>query len=346
MKTSPLTVLVIDDSASNRRAITDMLKAEPGITVLDRAQDGDDGLKKVEALRPDVVTVDLEMPRLDGFTFLRLNQARGGPKVIVISSYAHPHDVLKALELGAFDFVAKPPGGTPVALEAMRRELIEKVKAVRPVQGRLSITPRPDLANVQRVLSGPFPIIAVGASTGGPPAVQRLIAGLEGVRACLLVCQHMPPKFTAAFAARLDGLGGFRVTEAQTGDVLEPGRVFVAPGGMHLLLAKGTAAERLTLITHAATEEDKSVPSIDRLFASLAKECPARALGLVLTGMGKDGAAGAEALARAGGQVWAEAQESAVVFGMPREAIATGAVRAVLPLGSLGPALRKLLGPV
>ena len=344
MPRAPVTVLVIDDSASNRRAIVEMLEAEPGITVLDRAVDGDEGLKKVEALKPDVVTLDLEMPRLDGFGFLRLNKARYGPKVLVISSYAHPNDVLKALELGAFDFVAKPMGASTTGLEAMRRELVEKIEAARPLQAKNTVTPRLDLEKARRPSSGPFPVIAVGASTGGPTAVQSLIAGLQGVKACVLVCQHMPPKVTAAFAQRLDGTGGFSVAEARVGDVLMPGKIFVAPGGMHLSVVNGSSAQTLVLMTQPAAAEDKYAPSIDRLFSSLAKECPTRTWGVVLTGMGHDGSRGLEALVHAGGEGWAEAEESAVVFGMPRAAIATGSVRVVLPIAQLAPALRQTVG--
>ena len=328
----PVTVLVIDDSAHNRRTISEMLEREPDVEVLDRASDGEEGLRKAAALRPDVITLDLEMPKLDGFAFLRLLMATVPIPVIVVSSYAHKSDVFKALELGAFDFVAKPARDGAVELGALREELLEKIRAVRLIRA-----PVPKREAV-RLRSAPSLIAAIGASTGGPPAVQRV---LEAVAAepsvCLLICQHMPEKFTQAFAERLDRIAAFTVTEAKPGDRVAPGRVFSAPGGRHKVLV--SAGEHLQLQTPPGSPADKHVPSIDRLFVSVAQVLGRKALGVVLTGMGADGAQGAVAIKRAGGEVWAESEKTAVIFGMPKEAIDAGAVRRVLPLDEIGPAL-------
>ncbi|MFB1483942.1 chemotaxis-specific protein-glutamate methyltransferase CheB [Corallococcus sp. RDP092CA] len=335
----PLTVLVIDDSAANRRTLTLLLESSAEVRVLDWAQDGEEGLKKVLDLKPDVVTLDLEMPRLGGHTFLRLLMRAAPTPVIVISSYAHRSDVFKALELGAFDFIAKPPQVTPAALEQLRRELLDKVLAARHVKpgGHHGAAAR------GAVLPEALPqIIAVGASTGGPPAVQRLLEGLgsePGVS--VLVGQHMPSQFTRAFAERLDRIGPFTVTEACEGDVVEPGHVYIAPGGRHLVLSDRTG--RLELRTPSPVPADKYAPSVDRLFESVAEVLGPRAVAVVLTGMGADGAQGVRAVRREGGETWAESEDSAVVYGMPKEAIATGAVSRVLPLDDIGSELAALV---
>jgi two-component system chemotaxis response regulator CheB len=259
--------------------------------------------------------------------------------VIVISSYSHKSDVFKALELGAFDFIAKPPRSTREALDGLRNELLDKVRAARHVRpGQRHAAPG---ARAMAV-AGELPlVVAVGASTGGPPAVQRLLEGLASEPTpCVLVSQHMPSQFTRAFAERLDRIGPFTVTEACDGDVVQPGHVYIAPGGRHMVVAeRGT---KLELHTPPPTPLDKYAPSVDRLFTSVAQVLGPRALAVVLTGMGADGAEGAREVARVGGEVWAESEETAVVFGMPGEAIATGAVKRVLRLGEMGPALAAL----
>jgi len=334
-----ISVLVIDDSAHNRYTLTSLLESAADVHVLDRAADGEEGLKKVLELKPDVVTLDLEMPKLGGYTFLRLLMRTVPTPVIVISSYSHKSDVFKALELGAFDFIAKPPSTTREALDGLRKELLDKVRAARHVRpGQRHAAPGVRALAV----AGELPlVVAVGASTGGPPAVQRLLEGLAvEPTPCVLVCQHMPSLFTRAFAERLDRIGPFTVTEACDGDVVQPGHMYIAPGGRHMVVAeRGT---KLELHTPPPTPLDKYAPSVDRLFTSVAQVLGSRALAVVLTGMGADGAEGAREVARAGGEVWAESEETAVVFGMPGEAIATGAVKRVLRLGEMGPALAAL----
>lgn len=338
----PISVLVIDDSAANRRAISRVLEAAPGIRVIDRAADGEEGLKKAIELKPDVITLDLEMPKLDGFSFLRLLQAKAPTPVIVLSSYAHPSDVFKALQLGAFDFVARRD---TESVEVIRADLVEKVRAARDSRKDEAAPPaKPSPARPRRQpekKKEAARIVLVGASTGGPPAVQKLLESLVGLPVCVLVAQHMPAKFTEAFAQRLDQSVPFRVTEAKTGDALEPGRVYVAPGGEQLDVVEEDGAAKLAV--KASAPHDKHAPSVDRLFLSAAKVLGRDARAVVLTGMGVDGAEGVKALAKAGAAVWAEAESSAVVFGMPEAAIKTGGVKHVLPLDELGPHLAKAL---
>ena len=337
MSLEPVKVLVVDDSAHNRRLLTQLLESSPDVKVVGTAADGNEGLRQVMALQPDVVTLDLEMPRLGGYSFLRLLKSAAPTPVIVISSYAHKADVFKAMELGAFDFIAKPSRPTPDALERLRRELQEKVHAARRVRAEL----HPSVRRSRVVPLEPSFVVGVGASTGGPPAVQRLLESLSPEPSMsLLVCQHMPKQFTRAFADRLDRLGPFTVREAQEGDTLQPGHVFIAPGGRQLVVYR--QAGQYTLGTPPPTMQDKHAPSVDRLFMSLAEVFGSKAVGVVLTGMGSDGALGAKSIRKAGGEVWAESERTAVIYGMPQEAVATGAVSRVLPLGEIGPALVEL----
>lgn len=329
---TPTTVVVIDDSAGSRRVLVEQLEADGDLTVIGRAADGREGLEKVLTLRPDVVTLDLEMPGLDGFALLRLLMARAPTAVVVTSSYAHPSDSLLALELGAVDFVAKPSISHAAELAAYGAELREKIRAARLARPR---------EQVSACVEAAPRVIGIGASTGGPPAIQRLLtawANTPGL--CVLIAQHMPAPFTRAFAERLDRLGGLPVAEAHDGAPVRAGRVWVAPGGWNLGVERGRGGA-LRLRLEDAGPGARHVPSVDHLFTSLAQAVGAEALGLVLTGMGQDGAAGARALARVGAEVWAESEETAVVPGMPAEAIATGAVSRVLPLEALGGAVRR-----
>jgi len=330
VKREPIRVLVVDDSAHNRREIGELLSHAPDIQIVGTASDGEEGLKKASQLQPDVITLDLEMPRLDGYAFLRLVMASSPTAVIVMSSYTHRSDVFKALELGALDFVARPRRRGAEEAAALRDELVEKVRAVRLL--RPAARRRDGRAPANPLLIG------IGASTGGPPAVQRLLEALSAEPSpVVLIAQHMPAMFTRAFAERLDRIGAFTVSEARDGEALLPGHAYVAPGGRQLWVQKrkGKLEARVRPPLHA----EKHAPSADVLFRSLAEVGGAHALGVVLTGMGADGAAGAVAIQHAGGQVWAESERSAVIFGMPKEAIATGAVARVLELEELGTAL-------
>lgn len=339
----PIKVLIVDDSAATRRALSKLLETAPGLEVVGRAVDGEDGLKKALLLKPDVITLDLEMPKMDGYAFLRLLMARQPTPVIVVSSYGHRSDVFKALQLGAFDFVARPTEDDDASFASVRGELIEKLRAA-PFMRREEKTPPPSPK-----LKAPKPVepeaarlVLIGASTGGPPAVQKLLEALIGLPVCVVVAQHMPARFTQAFAERLDQSVGFRVSEAKTGDSIVPGRVYVAPGGEQLELEE-RANGSLSLVVKMTTQSDAHAPSVDRLFASAAKVATAGTRAIVLTGMGVDGAKGALALKKAGFEVWAEAESTAVVFGMPEASIKAGAVAKVLPLEQLGPALRAAL---
>jgi two-component system chemotaxis response regulator CheB len=347
-------VLVIDDSAFNRQTITAMLESAPGVQVVGRAADGEEGLRLAFQLVPDVITLDLEMPKMDGFSFLRLLMSRQPAPVIVISGYATRENVFKALELGALDFVAKPSRTITPELRNIRDELLAKIALVTQLR-MVSLTDRATRSRTEGTLSGAFPrmrsstspnvaaqkelvpserLVAIGASTGGPPAINRILVGLENsLPIGIVITQHMPAKFTGAFAERLDRTTGWRVREAEHGDLITNGGVLVAPGSGSLHVRREGLSLRVDVV--APRPEERYVPSVDRMFETAAQAAGDALLAVVLTGMGGDGGRGVRAVKAAGGRIIAEAPETAVIFGMPQEAIATGAVDEIAPLGNM-----------
>lgn len=341
----PVRALVVDDSAFNRSAISQMLADAPGIEVVGTAVDGVDAIGKTLRLLPDVITLDLEMPNMDGFTFLRWLMKERPTPVLVISSRSDSRSVFRALELGAVDFLAKPEARVSKSIGSIRDELLLKVRTLfRLPMGKVTNAigllgkerPAPAPRREEEVVSrrGPVDIVAIAASTGGPPAVQAIVTALPAdFGAGIVIAQHMPPGFTRSFAERLNKMSSVVVSEAAAGDRVRPGTVLIAPGAHHLLVKRDR--DGLYADLQPRTPQDRFVPSADRLMASVADSCGAAVLGVVLTGMGNDGAAGALAIKRAGGHCLAESEESAVIFGMPQEAIRTGAVDKVLPLGGM-----------
>ena len=340
--TKRLRVLVVDDSAYNRRTISDLLTSVHDVEVVGAASDGDEALRLVNDLGPDAITLDLEMPRMDGFTFLRLLMARRPTPVIVVSGYANKENVFRALELGALDFIAKPTRSVTTDLVEIHHELAEKIELVRHLSklrkpGReptIRMSSRPPVTQ-QR----PAKIVVVASSTGGPTALVEVFRAIPATAdAVVLVAQHMPTRFTKTFAERLDRLGGLRTRQAEDHHVLQRGEAWICPGGHCMEIG---ADGQLVVLPPGAT--DRYVPSADRLFSSAAKKYGQKCIGLVLTGMGDDGAAGAHALHTAGGVVLAESAESAVIYGMPQAAVATGAVTESLDISALAERVRTLL---
>jgi two-component system chemotaxis response regulator CheB len=339
-------VLVIDDSAFSRQTINRMLRTSPLVEVVGIARDGEEALRKTFELEPDLITLDLEMPRMDGFTFLRLVMNKRPTPVLVISGRAGEQDVFKALDLGAVDFIAKPtPLATP-ELQTIQSELIRKVHALRDlridkVRERIDAAPPSLLPREMTAVSPQLelaPVVVIGSSTGGPSALMQTFAAFaEPPKCSFLVAQHMPEGFTKGFADRLDRLTPFFVREASGGEPLVAGSVWIAPGGHHLELENEAGQVRTRV--YKTTPADKYTPSVDRLFESAAKHFGADLLAVVLTGMGDDGRRGVEAVKRAAGTVIAESEESAVIFGMPQQAIRTGCVDRVLPLGEIPAAI-------
>jgi two-component system chemotaxis response regulator CheB len=326
-------VLVIDDSAFSRRTIVRMLERSPLVEVAGWAVDGQEALAKALTNEYDLITLDLEMPRMDGFTFLRLLMARRPTPVIVVSGRGESQDVFQALELGAVDFVVKPTPRAAPELATIEQELIRKVHSIRelrldrlrnaPVAGALPAAPARTLR--------PHRVVAIGSSTGGPAALLRLFSAFASPPACaFVVSQHMPAGFTRSFARRLDSTTSLRAHEAEHGMPVEEGVILVAPGGAHLEFDARAGATVARVVPREASE--RYAPGVDRMFRSAAKHWGPDLLAIVLTGMGDDGAAGAAEVKRAGGNVIAESAETAVIFGMPQQAIRAGAVDAVVPL--------------
>ncbi len=333
-------VMVVDDMQSSLRAISAILEGEGDVKVVGRASDGEEALREALRLHPDVVCLDLQMPRMDGFTFLRLLMARQPTPVIVISSHARKSDVFKALELGALDFVAKADSTRPQS--ALREDLLAKIRTVRALRienlESRAASADPTAPAPAAMPGEPLRLAVIGASTGGPPALQRLISALPaGLPLTLAVVQHMPERFTRTFAERISKVAAFVVSEADDGDLLVPGRALVAPGGKHLVLDReaGGTGIRTRVLDPAAVPPRRYCPSIDLLFESAAGLFGDQVCAVVLTGMGNDGRAGVEAIKARGGLTLAESESTAVIYGMPQEAMATGMVDEQLALDGI-----------
>lgn len=313
-ETRPASVLVVDDSAFARKVVRDILSGTPGVEVVGSARDGLEALEKIAELSPDVVTLDLMMPDLDGLGVLRALPEESRPAIVLVTTSAGDSElVVEALQLGAVDVVTKPTNLATDRLYEMGHELGRKVRAgahARPVR-RGAAKPAPHArARVDTEL------VVIAASTGGPQALTGLVTSLpESFPAALGIALHIPAEYTAAFARRLDEASAIEVVEASPGVELRPGRAVVARGGMHLAVERrgGALVAALTRTPHSLY-----YPSADVLFSSAARACGAGVLGVVLTGMGDDGLAGSRALRAAGGRILTQTEASCVVYGMPR----------------------------
>lgn len=339
-------VLVIDDSAYSRRTIIRLLEEIPGVEVVGYAMNGEEGLKKSKELLPDLITMDLEMPGMDGFTLLRIIMLTNPTPVIVVSSHNEGERVFKALELGAVDFVSKPVRSLSEELFGIREELQQKVASVMSLNLK-GLQRHGEAGNAEpvpavkkggrppRVGQQKFDLVAIGSSTGGPPALQKILAAMPAkLPFGVVISQHMPPGFTKTFAERLNRMFPFTVKEAVDGDIVVADTVLVAPGGQNMVTVQ--VRNQVVVRIKSPAAEDKYLPSVNAMLTSSAKVYGTRLLAVILTGMGNDGSQGVKKVKDAGGCVFAESEESAVVFGMPREAIATGAVDKVVHLDFMG----------
>jgi two-component system chemotaxis response regulator CheB len=342
----PVRVLVVDDSALMRKLIPQIIESDDSIQVVGTAMDGNFGLRKLEELNPDVVTLDLEMPGMSGIDMLKAIMRHHPVPVIVVSSHSTDGAsvTLKALGLGAFDFVAKP-NDVSTRMSEIAQELIAKIKAAAQGKG-ISVTPlppalykrqaskaNPDLAAV------PTRVVVIGVSTGGPNALQYVLSQLPGdFPGTILVVQHMPDGFTDMFARRLNETCAIQVKEAQSGDLLLPGRVLICPGNRHMKVKK------LPLGSVAILTDDSRVnghrPSVDVLFRSAADEFGSLTIAVIMTGLGDDGAEGLGAVKAAGGMTIAQNEESCVVYGMPKAAVERGYALRVVALEVLASTLQ------
>jgi len=343
-------VLVVDDSALMRKLIPNILARDPHIEVVGTAMDGAFALKKVEELRPDVVTLDLEMPRIDGMETLRLIMRRAPLPVILFSSHSKEgaYSTFKALALGAIDFVAKPREASAGHLDAIAEQLIEKIKVAKRTVGKTIAAsafeePVKPVKRTDRVAVAPNRIIAIGVSTGGPNALQYVLSRIPAeFSGSILLVQHMPEGFTEMFARRLDECCALEVQEARSGDLLLAGRVLVCPGNRHMTVRRMPRGDVAVLSDSVPVNGHR--PSVDVLFHSVAQEFGPTAVGVLMTGMGEDGAEGLGAIRAAGGATIAQSEDTCVVPGMPRAAILKGYAGRIVPLEAIGPHLVAQFG--
>ncbi len=385
---SKIRVLIVDDSAFMRKVLLSILAADPNIEVVGEARDGRDGIAKADQLKPDVITMDINMPHMDGLQATEAIMSQNPRPIVIVSSESREGaDVtLKALELGAIDFVAKPSSGIDLDMNQVRDELVRKIKmaskvrvvrtAVRTKLGHeiANSAPRTEPASpiVERVQSEPvpmaqphlapprpvsngvgnssgsyaaigsrpaakFPIVVLAASTGGPATLMKFVPAFpKGFQGAVILVQHMPASFTGQFAQQLQEVCGMRVKEAETGEMLQQGTFYVCPGSHHLRISP---SGRITLDDGPRINAYK--PCADVTLETAAQFAGPMAIAAVLTGMGNDGASGARAVKQYGGFVLAQDEATSIIFGMPAEAIKTGAVDQTLPIEQIYPAIEK-----
>jgi len=340
-------VLIVDDSAVVRQTLSNILESDPAIEVMATAADPFIAAEKLQQEVPDVITLDIEMPRMDGLTFLQKLMAQHPIPVVICSSLAEEHceSSLRAMELGAADIIQKPKLGTRQFLEDAKVHICDIVKAASRVRARPKVMPsrlvQPKLtadvimpkASGHAMIQTTERVVAVGASTGGTEALREFLEMLPADSPGMVIVQHMPENFTAAFSKRLDGLCAVTVKEAADNDSVVRGRVLIAPGNKHTLLKRSGA--RYYVEVREGPLVSRHRPSVDVLFRSVARYAGRNAVGVIMTGMGDDGARGMLEMKEAGATNLAQDEATCVVFGMPAEAIKHGGVDKVLPLGSL-----------
>ncbi len=343
-------VLIVDDSAYVRTRLSELLADQNDLGEIVTAIDGEDALKKVIKHNPDVIILDLEMPRMDGFTFLRLLLDRKPIPVIVLSAKGNYYNIIKAMELGAIDFIHKPMNGTTPELESVVKELREKIqlaKSFNPTSARTrfkdfwkpssssfsyeSVFLPPEKTIIANEEAENLLIIAIGASTGGPAALYQIMSSIKlNENVAIVIGQHMPENFIQPFAERLDRVSSYIVKKGEHGEVVRGGTAYISPSSKNMVIAK--KGKRVIIELKNISDSDRYVPSINKLFYSVAHIGKEKVMGIILTGMGDDGVEGLMEIKINNGYTVAESEETAVVFGMPREAIRKGAVDKVLPL--------------
>jgi two-component system chemotaxis response regulator CheB len=334
-------VLIIDDSALMRQLLTKIIESDAGLQVIGTAADPFEAREKIKVLNPDVLTLDIEMPRMDGLTFLE-KLMRGHPMpVIMISSLTEKgaDTTLRALSLGAVDYVSKPKLDVRNGTIDQAEEIVAKVKAAANVKVRAYTASETQAAELPptRLFSATHKVIAIGASTGGTEALKDLLAPLPADFPGIVIVQHMPEAFTRPFAGRLNSLCRINVQEARDGDRILPGHALLAPGGHQMEVVRRGMEYQVRV--YCGERVNRHLPSVDVLFSSCAKQLGKNVLGVLLTGMGADGARGMLEMKTAGAFTIAQDEATCVVFGMPREAILLGAAEQVVPLPRIASAL-------
>lgn len=352
-----VSVVVVDDSAFMRKAIATMLEKDPRIKVVATGRNGEEGLELIRKLQPDVVTLDIEMPRMDGLTALRHIMMEMPRPVLMVSSLTTEgaEATLKAMELGAVDFIPKQLSKVSLDIIKIEEDLRQKVLSVagrtfrapsrtpaRPVprpQASAAAPGKPSAPRPARARGGQKrDLVAIGVSTGGPPAVQKVLASLPAdFPAGILIAQHMPGAFTGPFAKRLNGVSPLNVKEAENGEVFRPGNVYISPGGKHLRIEQRVS--RIEIVVSEQPAEALYKPSANELMTSVANGVGRRALGVILTGMGNDGKEGVKVLKEKGGRALAQSDATCVVYGMPKAIVDAGLADEVVDIDDMAGAI-------
>jgi two-component system chemotaxis response regulator CheB len=342
---APIRVLVVDDSAAARTMICAVLARHSDLVCVGEAADALQAREMIRGLDPDVVTLDMVMPGMDGLDFLeRLMRLRPTPVVVIASATRqHQATVQRATDLGAVAFIEKPQPGEPGAIDAFEKMVVARLRDAARTRSavRRGVCAGDAPASAPPSVSGR--LIAIGASTGGTEATPRLLTRLSPAVPPVVIVQHMPAGFSARYAARLNGLGPLAVSEARDGELLQSGHAYVAPGGLHLSVERGPTGSFVARVSDGEPVQ-RHRPSVDVLFRSVARVAGDRAIGIMLTGMGGDGALAMRLLRDAGAYNLAQDEATSAIFGMPREAIRAGACQEVLPLDAIGPRVMALLG--
>jgi two-component system, chemotaxis family, protein-glutamate methylesterase/glutaminase len=343
---NPIKVMIVDDSPTVRAVLARALSDEADIIVIGEAKDPYEARELIIEFRPDVIILDIEMPRMDGLTFLRKLQAHYPVPVIMCSGVASgtSHAALKAIELGAIDFVAKPSAGGNEALKRLGEDLADKIRAAAIAMRNRPLVPAPPVTRRSFQTAGLHPgryVVAIGASTGGTEAIKELLSNVPSDFPAVAIVQHMPAGFTKSFADRLNQSSSLTVTEAVDGDILEPGKVLVARGGIQMSV--GRIGNRLRIVYGTDDLVNRHCPSVDVLFDSVAQYVGSRAVGVLLTGMGADGAKGLLNMKERGAVTIGQNHESCVVYGMPKVAAEIGAVQHTATPGNVSGTLIRAL---
>ncbi len=356
----PIRVLVVDDSAFMRKVISDLINQAPGLETVGIARDGADALRKIQELKPDVITMDIEMPVLDGMSALEKIMQVNPVPIIMLSSLTREgaEKTMKALELGAVDFIPKPSGQISLDIDKIQNQLVEKIFIAAGTKNKIASTAnefksvRPSIPSVPNIKSNVAgrphqlsKLVLIGTSTGGPKALQEVIPKLPAsVDTAILIVQHMPPGFTKSLAERLDSLSRIKVKEAEDGEKVLPGCAYIAPGDYHMLVKSNAGSDRsMNIVLDKSPPRGGHRPSVDTMMESAVKQFWSHMVGVVMTGMGNDGAEGIKLIKGKQGKTIAEARSSCIVYGMPKAAAETGAVDKVVPLGEIGEWIVRML---
>ncbi|NLM74415.1 MAG: chemotaxis response regulator protein-glutamate methylesterase [Clostridiaceae bacterium] len=332
-------VLIVDDSLVFRMLLSKGISADPQIEVVATAKDAFDAREKVFQYKPDVITCDVQMPKMDGIEFVRRLLPEYPIPVIVVSTISNA--VFDAMSAGAVDFVVKPDFGLPRNVHDFINDMIEKIKiasCAKVVQGKINSSIK---LNVEQARYDSDRIIAIGASTGGPDAISKILMEMPATSPGIVVVQHIPPLFSAIFAERLNSTTKLNAKEAQTGDLVEQGKILVAPGGKHMAIKKSGSGYKVECFDGEKVNGHR--PSVDVLFESVAKEAGSKAIGVILTGMGSDGAKGLLTMKNSGAHTIGQDENTSVVYGMPRVAYEIGAVVEQLPLDKIAASLLECI---